>query len=29
MIGVVIGKLEIHKKSNRNRGYVAMIVVDK
>ena len=29
MIGVVIGKLEVHKGSKKNRGYVAMIVVLK
>ncbi|KRX03089.1 Acyl-CoA N-acyltransferase [Pseudocohnilembus persalinus] len=29
MVGVVIGKLEIHKNTKRNRGYVAMIVVNK
>jgi N-alpha-acetyltransferase 30 len=29
MIGVIIGKLEIHKGSKKNRGYIAMIVVDK
>lgn len=29
IIGVIIGKLEKHKETNRNRGYVAMIVVKK
>ncbi|CAD8149535.1 unnamed protein product [Paramecium octaurelia] len=29
IIGVVIGKLDKHNKSGRNRGYIAMIVVEK
>lgn len=29
MIGVIIGKLELHKGSKKQRGYVAMIVVLK
>jgi peptide alpha-N-acetyltransferase len=29
IIGVIIGKLELNLKNKRNRGYIAMIVVEK
>lgn len=29
MVGVIVGKLDIHKSHGKLRGYIAMLAVDK